>query len=612
MNINNFYKQPFLVVSVLLILAIMLLLIINAPKHENEIVVDNVDVKVGKGNKDILVVLLHAYTLNNHSLDTVKETLNKIDTFKGADFLTPNMPFDTFSMVGSSKITSELLMAIDKAWDNRVKIGKPYKRIVIIGHSIGALYGRKLYVIASGENNDTKFEQSLKNLIPKNSYGIGEPRPWAKVVDRIILLAGMNRGWSISHHMSIPRAISMQIGVIVGHVLEWFYERPPIIFTVRRGSPFITQLRLQWLSMKRHAETKGVGNAITVQLLGSIDDLVSPDDNIDLVSGSDFVYIDVPKSGHKDVILMDCSTSGKKRQQALIKSLNIESRSDVSQVLPEEVTDVVFVIHGIRDEGYWTRKIARRVQQTKSKNKHVIATETSSYGYFPMLSFLLPGARQEKVEWFMDKYTEAKATYPPNARYHFIGHSHGTYLLAKALENYDSVHFDQVLFAGSVVHQDYQWERYIPDRIKYVYNFEATADWVVAFFPKALQSIGIQDLGSAGHDGFKSSKALPKNIKNHTYIIGGHSAAIQEDMWDPIAEFVLTGKFSPPPDSLHDNDQTKLVSWPAKIAPLLWLAILVLLGWLLYLLFNLKMREWKKTLVITTYITFIWIVLTEV
>ena len=241
----------------------------------------------------------------------------------------------------------------------------------------------------------------------------------------------------------------------------------------------------------------------------------------------------------------------------------------------------------------------------------VIGVETSSYGYFPMLSFLMPGARQEKVQWFMDKYTEAKANYP-DANFHFIGHSHGTYLLAKALEDYDSVKFTNVLFAGSVVHQDYEWTRFVPDRIEHVYNFEATADWVVAFFPKALQSIGIQDLGSAGHDGFKDSNVLTNNVRNHSYIIGGHSAAIQEAMWNSIAEFVLSGNFVLPPDSIVADDQEKYVSWPAKIAPLMWVAGITFLFWILYVLFNINVREWKKTLIITAYIGFIWVIVTEV
>ncbi len=158
------------------------------------------------------------------------------------------------------------------------------------------------------------------------------------------------------------------------------------------------------------------------------------------------------------------------------------------------------------------------------------ATDT----YFPMLSFLQPGARQEKVEWFMDRYTEARATYP-TAKFHFIAHSHGTYLLAKALLDYPSVRFNQVVFAGSVVQRNYQWQKFIPHRVKSVPNLVATADWVVVFFPKALQSIGIQDMGSARHDGFQVAKMQPRVIEPDTYIVGGHGAALQEAMWDSIA-----------------------------------------------------------------------------
>jgi hypothetical protein len=66
----------------------------------------------------------------------------------------------------------------------------------------------------------------------------------------------------------------------------------------------------------KETKEKPIGTAVTVQLLGTIDDLVSPDDNIDLVSGKDFVYLEVPESGHRNVIDMDTpmrGRSGKKR-----------------------------------------------------------------------------------------------------------------------------------------------------------------------------------------------------------------------------------------------------------------------------------------------------------
>lgn len=602
-------------IRIVALIGLMILLVTQTANAKDRLLSETV-VNPGK-NSSSLVVLLHGYTLDGSSLKYVESSLKRVDGLDGADILRPNIPLDTWSMASSSRITAELLLVIDQAWGKRESNGTPYKRIIIVGHSMGGLLGRKLYVAACGENQEAPFESELKdNLAELGAVSLTTNRPWAKAVDRIVLLAGMNRGWEISHHMSIPRAISMQIGVAVGYALEWFYERPPIIFTIRRGSPFITNLRLQWIYMKEHAEKKHIGDALTVQLLGTVDDLVSPDDNIDLVSGKDFVYQEVQQSGHADVITMDQTEAGRKRHDAFIEAFNPFPKTEIEFdpfVVRRDVTDVVFVIHGIRDEGYWTHKIARRVQKLgrQSSNCRIIAAETSSYGYFPMLSFLTPGERQEKVEWLMDRYTEARAKYPA-ADFHFIGHSHGTYLLAKALKDYSSVRFKQVVFAGSVVRRDYQWRELVPERVNSVLNFMATADWVVAFFPKALESVGVQDLGSAGHDGFYNAEEQPGLLEPKTYIIGEHSAALKEAMWDSIAEFTITGKFQPPPSALLSKEQSMWVKYPALVAPLVWLVIAGGLAWILFVIVRLRIREWGKTVILIAYVWLIWTVLTKV
>jgi pimeloyl-ACP methyl ester carboxylesterase len=605
----------------------------------DELIVKNTAIERGaKGNA--LVVLIHGYTLNGDTLKKVQAAIRRVKGLENADFLRPDMPLGLLSTASISRITAELLAAIDNAWNSSAELGRPYERIVIVGHSMGALLARKVYVAAAGENPEAPFENELKReLAALNAWPVDAMRPWSCHVDRIVLLAGMNRGWSISHHMSLLKAAEMKVGVAVGHVVKWIEGSPPAIFAIRRGSPFITELRLQWLAMLEHGNghrnagahvreqqdkecdraaggtVRHAGSAVTVQLLGTIDDLVSPDDNVDLVTGREFFYLEVPASGHRNVIEMDDSREGSKRQQALMDAFDdVEvlrnKPSPMAAPLPErrEVKDVVFVIHGIRDEGYWTRKIAFRTERDAGDR---VATVTSSYGYFPMLSFLRPGARQEKVEWLMDRYTEAKAMYP-EARFHYVGHSHGTYLLAKALEDYPAVRFDRVVFAGSVVNRGEKWLALLRSRVSCVVNFVATADWVVAFFPKALQSVGIQDLGSAGHDGFgAASMECPVIEPPQTYIVGGHAAALHEAMWDSIAKFTLTGVLEPPPVGLQSSTQEQLVAWPAKFSPLIWLIIAALLLWGAYGLARLPVREWKKTLAIVLYCGVIWAILTE-
>ena len=50
------------------------------------------------------------------------------------------------------------------------------------------------------------------------------------------------------------------------------------------------------------------------------------------------------------------------------------SREDMADNLPPEpdfkVTDVVFVVHGIRDKGYWTQKVARTIKKLSSGHCH--------------------------------------------------------------------------------------------------------------------------------------------------------------------------------------------------------------------------------------------------
>jgi hypothetical protein len=344
------------------------------------------------------------------------------------------------------------------------------------------------------------------------------------------------------------------------------------------------------------------------------------------------VYLDVPYSGHANVInlINNEDTTNKTlgiqaeyRKAVFIEALRrpLDTQTDKNQFFTrleqdKTVDDVVFVIHGIRDLGYWTSKIARKIyDKSKTGDQRNVITETSSYGYFPMLSFLIPGKRQEKVQWLMDRYTEAKARYP-QAKFHYIGHSHGTYLLAKALEDYPSVSFENVVFAGSVVRQHYEWDKYIAqNRIAGVQNFVATADWVVGIFPKALQTLGIQDMGSAGHDGFDKATELEEVYQPEKFVTGGHSAALQEDMWNSIADFILDGKITDPPPTLLSSSQSFSIKALSYLAPLILFGIIALVLYGLIWLIRLDtevVQEWKKTLIIVGYLGFIWLVITRV
>jgi hypothetical protein len=524
-----------------------------------------------------LVVLLHAYTMKPSSLDAVVAAIRNEPHFPAADFLRPQLPMGMFSGADLNMLARETLCRVDLCCEK-----KSYGEIYFVGHSVGSLLARKVYVVAQGETEEAPFENSLREEAP---------RSWAKKVKRIILLAGMNRGWRISHHVSILRAIGMTILAWVGRIWEVVSRRKLLIFQIRRGAPFLTQLRLQWLAMrKRQTAQRETETATTIQLLGSIDDVVSPEDNIDLEAGRDFIYLDVGYSSHESIIEMADPRYGQERTAQFLKALTApmlllqQESVQVSDFRPRQidpsVEDVIFVVHGIRDAGYWTQKIGRRIQKKAGKNRK-FAMITSSYGYFPMAPFLMARKRREKVEWFMDRYAEARACYP-NADFYCVGHSNGTYLIAKALELYPACRFDRIVFAGSVVQKKYKWRALLQasgrkKRVLAVTNYIATHDWVVAFFPKLFQIIGVQDLGSAGHDGFV--QGIDKVVYDSRFVRGGHSAALDEKNWDTIAHFIVTGEFAPVPPELQAKRQAFLVRVLGfGFGPLLiWLAIITLL-----------------------------------
>jgi pimeloyl-ACP methyl ester carboxylesterase len=579
----------------------------------------------GPDAEQTLVVLLHAYTRSARSLAALEAKIRGLAGYRSeaeAQFFIPDLPLSLLSRADPSEIVSGLVEDIDRlVHESGGRIG----RIQLIGHSYGALLARKLYVVACGETKEAPFEPAIRQR---------SGRPWAGMVERIVLLAGMNRGWRISHHLSFPNAVLWTLGVLLGRLIWLVSRREPSIFYIRKGASFITQLRIQWLRMRQQSRHRGLGDALTVQLLGSVDDMVSPEDNVDLITGGDFVYRDVPHSGHANVIEVadpnplarptagGAATRGDARFEVIAHALlsDRDTLLDASVIPADEpppeandaVRDMVFVIHGIRDQGYWTHKVARRVQALAKGRPDgtLVATETSSYGYFPMLSFLLPGKRRAKVEWLMDQYAEALARYP-RARFSYVGHSNGTYLLARALEEYPSCRFHHVVFAGSVVRSGYPWNQAVArGQVARILNYVASADAVVAVFPKAIETLHLQDLGSAGHDGFTLAGGGP--LSQVRYVRGGHGAALTEDNWDAIARFVVEGEVVAPPAPLNSPRRSPLVAALGHVAPLVWALIAALLYLLYRWILQSPLGEAERTLLATALTLLVWFVVTRV
>lgn len=158
-----------------------------------------------------------------------------------------------------------------------------------------------------------------------------------------------------------------------------------------------------------------------------------------------------------------------------------------------------------------------------------------------------------------------------------------------------------------MVRTDYDWTEFLKDgRVKAVLNYVATQDLVVAIFPKALQTLRLQDLGSAGHDGFAQA-SLEHNPYQITYVRGGHSAALAERNWRSIAKFIVDGSLEKSEKSTEepilDTERTTLAVTLGRVAPFIWLVLFLILVWIgHWILFDSGWTEWKAVI----FLVYLW------
>lgn len=169
--------------------------------------------------------------------------------------------------------------------------------------------------------------------------------------------------------------------------------------------------------------------------------------------------------------------------------LAILIRTIVEAVNPQEEKKLVITLHGMRTFAPWQKVLADELGTAGFESK------TFDYGFFGILRVILPWKRKAQVKWFCDRYLDKV----PNGRLpSIISHSFGTYMIARAMESYGGINFDQVILCGSIVPTDYDW-RVLFERgqVKRILNECARRDIVVKASPYV-----IKDAGPSGAYGF--------------------------------------------------------------------------------------------------------------
>jgi pimeloyl-ACP methyl ester carboxylesterase len=204
---------------------------------------------------------------------------------------------------------------------------------------------------------------------------------------------------------------------------------------------------------------------------------------------------------------------------------------------------IVVTLHGIRTRGQWQKQVTPYLARYGLIPYHL------DYGFFGVLSFLMPWTRAGRVQWLrgelrdlMDR-TGAK-------RVSLIAHSFGTWLALEVLEAENgNLRFDRVVLTGSIVRRDFPWGSTLLRKrwIQAVRNERATGDWVVraAELFARLAAPMAPRAGASGALGFNTACAGVHEKR----VAGGHSEVLNIAKYDQWARFIAFPRL--PPDHLR-------------------------------------------------------------
>ncbi|MER8852876.1 hypothetical protein NKH94_14895 [Mesorhizobium australicum] len=203
------------------------------------------------------------------------------------------------------------------------------------------------------------------------------------------------------------------------------------------------------------------------------------------------------------------------------KPLSISSAEDRARI-----SRVVFAVHGIRDFGEWREELRREL------GKQGIELVKVTYGYFDLLRFLFPFAlfRRAVIAKVARQVRSAQRAFP-NARFSYIAHSFGTYVVANMLLDDPWFQADRIIFCGSVLKYDCPLSQLRSSYEPPLLNEVGSSD----LWPSVAASV-TWGYGAAGSLGFNQPNVYDRWHK------GGHglflTAAFARRFWLP---FLLDG-----------------------------------------------------------------------
>src|SRR5688500_1133044 len=96
-----------------------------------------------------LVVLLHAYMQSPERMAHVRRAVE--EAWPQAEIFAPSLPLGRFSFANAASLARCVFDEIDRRVARKAAEAADYHDIVLVGHSVGGLLARRIYVLACGE-----------------------------------------------------------------------------------------------------------------------------------------------------------------------------------------------------------------------------------------------------------------------------------------------------------------------------------------------------------------------------------------------------------------------------------------------------------------------------
>ncbi|MEZ4699175.1 MAG: hypothetical protein R2834_02505 [Rhodothermales bacterium] len=198
---------------------------------------------------------------------------------------------------------------------------------------------------------------------------------------------------------------------------------------------------------------------------------------------------------------------------------------------------IVVLVHGIRTQAPWAEMVMHCLEDEPTVQK-VIPVR---YGYFNMFRFLTPVlTRRGPIQQLARELRDIRKQYP-DARLSLIAHSFGTYATAQVLDNETDIEIDRLILCGSIIPQDFRWDK-VADRVHHeILNDCGTRDiWPV------MAKFMTWGFGPSGTFGFGKSRVRDRfhNFRHSDFF----NRDFVETYWSP---YIAAGEIKHSDWELH-------------------------------------------------------------